>query len=85
MVSNNELNHVLLYRFLGGVFAGVRAGILLCRRAASAVSFVALSVVLNWVDEKGWNGTVIVIGTITTLVMHVGTTMFTIWDLVRSQ
>ncbi|KAG2810593.1 hypothetical protein PC112_g15979 [Phytophthora cactorum] len=57
----------------------------------TVVSFVALGGVLwalNWVDKKGWDvnyRTVIVVATITTLAMDVGTTMFTIWDLVRSQ
>uniref|UniRef100_H3HA14 Major facilitator superfamily (MFS) profile domain-containing protein n=1 Tax=Phytophthora ramorum TaxID=164328 RepID=H3HA14_PHYRM len=57
----------------------------------TVVSFVAICVVLwglNSVDKKGWDvdyRTVIVVGTIITLVLACGTTLFTIWGLVRSQ
>eukprot|EP00644_Phytophthora_capsici_P008496 jgi/Phyca11/111324/e_gw1.20.261.1 len=100
LVHNSGLNHVLLCRFLGGVFAGVSAtavnpiafyyaGVQPLNDAV--VSFVSISVVLwalHWVDKKDWNvnyRTVIVVGTIFTLALDLGATMFTIWDIVRSQ
>ncbi|ETO83194.1 hypothetical protein F444_02706 [Phytophthora nicotianae P1976] len=100
LVSNNGLSHILLCRLLGGMFAGVSATAVnpiafyyagVQPLNDTVVSFVALSVVLwvlNWVDEKGWNvnyRTVIVVGTVTTLALDVAATMFTIWDVVRSQ
>ncbi|ETM00835.1 hypothetical protein L917_02492, partial [Phytophthora nicotianae] len=100
LVSNNGLSHILLCRFLGGMFAGVSATAVnpiafyyagVQPLNDTVVSFVALSVVLwvlKWVDEKGWNvnyRTVIVVGTVTTLALDVAATMFTIWDVVRSQ
>ncbi|KAL4130420.1 hypothetical protein PRIC2_006417 [Phytophthora ramorum] len=57
----------------------------------TVVSFVAICVVLwglNSVDKKGWDvdyRTVIIVGTIITLVLACGTTLFTIWGVVRSQ
>ncbi|KAG4047085.1 hypothetical protein PC123_g17551 [Phytophthora cactorum] len=99
LVSNNGLNRVLLCRFVGGMFAGVSASAVnpiafyyagVQPLNDTVVSFVALGGVLwalNWVDKKGWDvnyRTVIVVATITTLAMDVGTTMFTIWDLLAS-
>ncbi|KAJ8535152.1 hypothetical protein ON010_g13586 [Phytophthora cinnamomi] len=100
LVHNCGLNHVLLCRFVGGVCAGVSATAVnpiafyyagVQPLNDTVVSFVAIIVVLwalNWVGKKDWNvdyRTVIVVGTIITLVLDCGATMFTIWGVVRSQ
>ncbi|KAL3660163.1 hypothetical protein V7S43_014695 [Phytophthora oleae] len=100
LAHNCGLNHALLCRFLGGVFAGVSATAVnpiafyyagVQPLNDTVVSFVSISAVLwalHWVDKKGWNvnyRTVIVVGTISTLALDLGATMFTIWDIVRSQ
>ncbi|OWY95009.1 hypothetical protein PHMEG_00035107, partial [Phytophthora megakarya] len=57
----------------------------------TVVSFVAIVVVLwalHWVDKKAWDvnyRVVIVVGTVVALLLDLGATMFTIWDVVRSQ
>uniref|UniRef100_H3H4U6 Uncharacterized protein n=1 Tax=Phytophthora ramorum TaxID=164328 RepID=H3H4U6_PHYRM len=91
---------VLLCRFMGGVCAGVSATAVnpvafyyagVQPLNDTVVSFVAICVVLwglNSVDKKGWDvdyRTVTVVGTIITLVLACGTTLVTIWGLVRSQ
>ncbi|KAG2807849.1 hypothetical protein PC116_g13479 [Phytophthora cactorum] len=99
-VQNCGLNHVLLCRFAGGVFAGVSATAVnpiafyyagVQPLNDTVVSFVAIIVVLwalNWVGKKDWHvdyRVVIVAGTVVTLALDLGATMFTIWDIVRSQ
>ncbi|KAG7385479.1 hypothetical protein PHYPSEUDO_001429 [Phytophthora pseudosyringae] len=100
LVHNSGLNYVLLCRFVGGAFAGVSATAVnpvafyyadvqpLNDTVVSFVAIVGVLWALSWVDKKGWNvnyRTVIVVGTITTLALDLGATMFTIWDVVRSQ
>ncbi|KAG1690935.1 hypothetical protein DVH05_027393 [Phytophthora capsici] len=99
-VHNCGLNHVLFCRFIGGVCAGVSATAVnpiafyyagVQPLNDTVVSFVAIVVVLaalNWVGKKDWNvdyRVVIVVGTVVTLALDLGATMFTIWDIVRSQ
>ncbi|KAL4157685.1 hypothetical protein PRNP1_006702 [Phytophthora ramorum] len=100
LVHKRGLSNVLLCRFMGGVCAGVSATAVnpvafyyagVQPLNDTVVSFVAICVVLwglNWVDKKGWDvdyRTVIIVGTIITLVLDCGATLFTIWGLVRSQ
>ncbi|GMF38601.1 unnamed protein product [Phytophthora lilii] len=100
LVHNCGLNHVLLCRFVGGVFAGVSATAVnpiafyyagVQPLNDTVVSFASISVVLwalNWVGKNDWNvdyRLVIVVGTIVTLGLDCGATMFTIWDIIRSQ
>uniref|UniRef100_H3H101 Uncharacterized protein n=1 Tax=Phytophthora ramorum TaxID=164328 RepID=H3H101_PHYRM len=100
LVHKRGLSNVLLCRFMGGVCAGVSATAVnpvafyyagVQPLNDTVVSFVAICVVLwglNSVDKKGWDvdyRTVIVVGTIITLVLACGTTLFTIWGVVRSQ
>ncbi|KAL3660162.1 hypothetical protein V7S43_014694 [Phytophthora oleae] len=99
-VHNCNLNHVLLCRFIGGVCAGVSATAVnpiafyyagVQPLNDTVVSFVAIVVVLaalNWVGKKDWSldyRVVIVVCTVVTLALDLGATMFTIWDVVRSQ
>ncbi|KAG7382265.1 hypothetical protein PHYBOEH_010551 [Phytophthora boehmeriae] len=98
--SNSDLNRVLICRFAGGVFAGVSATAVnpvafyyagvqpLNDTVVSFVAIVAILLAMNWVDKKGWvvdYRLVIVTGTIVALALDCGATMFTIWDVVRSQ
>ncbi|KAL4157608.1 hypothetical protein PRNP1_006630 [Phytophthora ramorum] len=100
LVHKRGLSNVLLCRFMGGVCAGVSATAVnpvafyyagVQPLNDTVVSFVAICVVLwglNSVDKKGWDvdyRTVIIVGTIITLVLACGTTLFTIWGVVRSQ
>jgi len=100
LVRNCGLNHVLLCRFVGGVCAGVSATAVnpvafyyagVQPLNDTVVSFVAICVVLwglKWVDKKGWHvdyRCAIVVATVVTLALDLGATMFTIWDVVRSQ
>ncbi|KAI9990140.1 hypothetical protein PInf_020566 [Phytophthora infestans] len=99
-MQNCGLNRVLLCRFAGGVFAGVSATAVnpvafyyagVQPLNDTVVSFVAILVVLyalSWVGKKDWTvdyRAVIVVGTLVTLALDLGATMFTIWDIVRSQ
>ncbi|ETM00800.1 hypothetical protein L917_02494, partial [Phytophthora nicotianae] len=99
-MQNCGLNRVLLCRFAGGVFAGVSATAVnpvafyyagVQPLNDTVVSFVAIIVVLwalNWVGKKDWSvdyRAVIVVGTVVVLALDLGATMFTIWDIVRSQ
>ncbi|KAI9913731.1 hypothetical protein PsorP6_005774 [Peronosclerospora sorghi] len=100
LMKNCGLNYVLLCQLLGGMLAGASATPVnpiafyyagVGPLNDSVMSFVAILVglmALKWVDKKGWNvnyRSVIVIGTIVLLVLDFGTTMLTIWDVVRSQ
>ncbi|KAG7385480.1 hypothetical protein PHYPSEUDO_001430 [Phytophthora pseudosyringae] len=100
LVSNCGLNHVLFCRFIGGACAGVSATAVnplafyyagvqpLNDTVVSFVAIIAVLWALNWVGKKDWDvdyRAVIVVCTVVTLALDLGATMFTIWDVVRSQ
>ncbi|RLN73488.1 hypothetical protein BBJ28_00010378 [Nothophytophthora sp. Chile5] len=100
LFHSRALNHLLLCRFVGGVFAGVSATAVnpvafyyagVQPLNDTVVSFVSILVVLlaiNWVSKKGWDvdyRRVILVGTVVVLLLDCGATLFTIWDVVRSQ
>uniref|UniRef100_M4BDU7 Uncharacterized protein n=1 Tax=Hyaloperonospora arabidopsidis (strain Emoy2) TaxID=559515 RepID=M4BDU7_HYAAE len=100
VLNDCRLNYVLCCRFVGGICAGVSATAVnpiafyyagVQPLNDTVVSFIAILLVLcalKWVSSKGWDvdyRAVIVAGTVATLALDLGATMFTIWNVVRSQ
>ncbi|KAI9910449.1 hypothetical protein PsorP6_010671 [Peronosclerospora sorghi] len=100
VLSNWAFQNVLLCQFLGGVLAGASATAVnpmalyyagvqpLNDAVVSIVAILAVLGMLKCVSHKGWTVNyrhVLVLSTIVVLLCDVGTIMFTIWDIVRSQ
>ncbi|KAF1334436.1 Outer membrane protein pmpb, partial [Globisporangium splendens] len=100
LFHNRAINKVILFRFLGGIFGGISstavnpvafywAGVQPLND--NVVSFVATSVVLgalSYANKRQWNINyrLLIIGaTLVILFLDCGATMFTIWNIVRSQ
>ncbi|CAI5720650.1 unnamed protein product [Hyaloperonospora brassicae] len=100
VVRDRRLHRVLCCRFVGGVCAGTSATAVypvafyyagVQPLNDTVVSFVAIVVVLGalqWVRTKEWAvdyRAVLLVATVATLALDSGATMFTTWDVVRSQ
>jgi hypothetical protein len=99
-LCNCAVSNVLMLRFVSGIFNGFSsvgvnpvafyfAGVQPLND--NVVSFVAITVVLlsiSHITKKGWNvdyRLLTIAATMVVLVLDCGATMFTIWDVVRSQ
>ncbi|TMW58739.1 hypothetical protein Poli38472_010298 [Pythium oligandrum] len=100
LFNNRAVNYVIACRFVGGIFGGISAiaGNPIALYWAhvqplndNVVSFVATGVVLlvlRLADKRGWNinfRITVIVATVIILILDCGATMFTIWNVVRSQ
>ncbi|KAF1315730.1 Outer membrane protein pmpb, partial [Globisporangium splendens] len=100
LFQNRAISTVIFFRFLGGIFGGISATAVnpvafywagVQPLNDNVVSFVATTVVIvgvRYANKRKWNinyRQLIIGANVVIIVLDCGATMFTIWDIVRSQ